>query len=88
MWALQAGATEPADLDIQVAQLLGAVTTDLSVWSELSDRYAIRVFCGWFMRVGNEGLSITPTTLAAHADRGITLDLDIYGSPHRIGDPA
>lgn len=80
LWSLRTDATEPADLDIQVAELLGAVTTDLSVWSELSDRYATRLFCGWFLQGGNEGLSVAPTTLRALADRGITLDLDIYSA--------
>ena len=77
LWSLEAPATEPADIDAQVAHLLGRVTNDFEVWRELSEQFSIRLFCGWFMRSGNEGLVIAPTTLAL-TERRIVLDVDMY----------
>jgi hypothetical protein len=37
------------------------------------------VFCGWFVNEGNEGVEIEPHALRALGERGIKLDLDIYG---------
>lgn len=87
LWSLRAEDTEPADIDTQVAQLLSGLPTDLAVWRELSDRYALRLFCGWFLQGGNEGVVLSATTLGALGTRGISLDLDIYSAPHRFDDP-
>ena len=54
------------------------LTSDLTVWKELGDRHAGHLFVGLFLAHGNEGLSISPTSLAAIAERGLALDLDIY----------
>ncbi|WP_374538990.1 DUF4279 domain-containing protein [Chitinimonas taiwanensis] len=77
-WRLQAAETSPEDLDGQVAELLNQLTSDLDVWRDLASRYDIDLFCGWFMREGNEGVSISPSTLQALGERHIKLDLDIY----------
>lgn len=87
LWSLRAEDTEPADIDTQVTQLLSGLPADLGVWRELSDRYALRLFCGWFLQGGNEGVVLSTTTLAALGERGISLDLDIYSAPHRFDDP-
>jgi hypothetical protein len=79
MWRLDAPATEPEDLDRQVATVLGALTSDLNTWRAIASRYTVRLFCGWFMRVGNEGVDVAPETLLALGSRGIELSLDIYG---------
>lgn len=86
LWSLEATATEPADIDAQVTQLLSGLPADLGIWRELSDRYTLRLFCGWFLQSGNEGVALSPTTLAALGERGIALDLDIYSAPHRFDD--
>lgn len=77
-WRLEATETAPGNVDAQVAELLGQLTTDLDVWRDLSSRYSIDVFCGFFMGRLNEGIDISPMTLKALGERGITLDLDIY----------
>jgi Domain of unknown function (DUF4279) len=78
-WHLYATDTEPENLDDQVAELLGKLTSDLVVWSNLSTRFKIDLFCGWFMREGNEGVEISPVTLKALGERGILLGIDLYG---------
>lgn len=80
LWSLEAPAAIPAALDVQVAQLLDRLTRDLTVWHELSTRYDVFLFCGWFLRGRNEGLVITPETLGSLAERGIALDVDIYAT--------
>ena len=77
-WRLCAIDREPEGVDEQVAELLAQLTQDLSVWRELSRRYALDLFCGWFLGSGNEGLEIRPQTLAALSERGIKLSVDIY----------
>jgi hypothetical protein len=78
LWSLKAPETQPADIDAQVNGLLGSLTNDLGIWRELADRFGSRLFCGWFMKSGNEGLQISARTLGLLADRNIEMDLDIY----------
>lgn len=78
-WALESDETSPADVDAQVSGLLSRLTNDLTLWAELGDRYDINLVCGWFMDVGNEGVSLRPETMLALGERGILLDLDLYG---------
>ena len=54
------------------------MTGDTSIWQELAARFDGRLFCGLFLEERNEGLRIAPATLAAVAERGLFLDLDIY----------
>ena len=77
-WRMDAQDTEPENLDQQVVEMLNGLTTDLAVWRDLSSRYKVDVFCGWFMRESNEGVDIAPETLLALGQRNIALALDIY----------
>ena len=77
-WRLVAPDTEPEDLDHQVAELLGTLTNDLEIWRDLSSRFNVDLFCGWFMGRSNEGLTISPATLLRLGERGIELAIDIY----------
>jgi hypothetical protein len=79
-WSYYAPDTEPADVDAQVAQLLGQLTPDIEVWQQLADRFDLDLFSGWFMDGANEGLAISPDTLMSLAKRRIVLSLDIYGA--------
>ena len=88
MWRLSATETVPENLDGQVGELLGQVTSDLSVWSDLATRFRVDLFCGWFMGSGNEGVAISPETLLALGQRCIQLSLDIYGPEATDGDGA
>ena len=79
MWRLEATDAVPEDLDGQIAELLGKLTGNLAAWSQISKKYEIDLFCGLFMKVSNEGLSISAESLKALGERGIELSLDIYG---------
>ena len=79
MWRLSAEESKPENLDVQISEILSKLTGDLEVWSRIGERFEMDFFCGLFMGVSNEGLSLSPQTLSAIGLRGIELDLDIYG---------
>lgn len=79
MWRLKSLPREPEDIDGHIAEILGKLSGDLDVWKEMTRQYKIDLFCGLFMSGGNEGLTISPQSLAALGARGIELALDIYG---------
>jgi hypothetical protein len=81
-WHLEASDREPEDLDGQIAGLLRRLTPSLDVWKSIGARYRIDLFCGLFMQQTNEGLVLSPGSLAALGERGIELGLCIY-SPIR-----
>ena len=49
------------------------------MWRALVARYDVDLFCGWFLENSNEGVSLSPSSLLALGERGIELDVDIYG---------
>jgi hypothetical protein len=77
-WRLHAADREPEDLNAQVEELLASLTTNVAAWRQLSERYAVDLFCGWFMKTSNDGVNISPKTMQALSERGIELALDIY----------
>jgi Domain of unknown function (DUF4279) len=82
-WHLEATSMAPENFDAQVFEILGQLTSNLSVWSELAQRFELDLYCGWFMEEGNEGLEISPATLLSLGERGIKVAVEIYGP---IGD--
>ena len=78
-WHLDAAVRQPGDLDGQVAEILGKLTSDLEVWRSLTRRFRLDLFCGWFMEQRDEGINISPKTMAALAERGIELGICVYG---------
>jgi hypothetical protein len=79
MWRLCASDREPEDMDGQIQEILSQATGDLAVWQSITQKYHADLFCGLFMRVGNEGLTISSQSVAALGARGIEMGLDIYG---------
>jgi hypothetical protein len=79
MWSLECADQEPQNVDKQIEELLGKLTSDMEIWQALSKRYRVDFFCGLFMDSGNEGLTISADSLAALGERGIELALDVYG---------
>lgn len=69
------------ELDDAVGALLARLPDDLAIWQELRRHHRIDLFCGLFMGSDNQGADLRPETLRQLADRGLTLDLDIYGPP-------
>ena len=85
MWQLSVTDREPEDLNAQIRDLLSKLTDDLAMWTSIAERYRVDLFCGLFIREGNEGLSITSESLAALGLRRIELGLDIYDGHDRTG---
>jgi uncharacterized protein YchJ len=77
-WILESTDQEPANLDAQVAELLGRVNNGLEVWSAVSRDYTIDLFCGFFMDVTNEDVGISAETMKLLSERGIRLCASIY----------
>lgn len=81
IWIIEAEDTEPAAVEAQVAAQLNRTSQDLTVWKDVAARFKIDIFFGWFMKVGDEGLSLSPATLTALAARNIQLEISIYSHP-------
>jgi hypothetical protein len=84
-WRLEAVKKIPADLDAQVSELFGRMNKDLAVWTALSGKYEIDLFCGFFMNETDEGLELSTETLKTLGDRGVKLGFCIY-APIRDDD--
>lgn len=77
-WRVEVPDANPEDVDGQVTRILSRLATDVEVWRALAARYRIDIFCGLFMRETNEGLELSPATLLALGQRGISIGFDIY----------
>ena len=77
-WRLQATEAEPENLNEQIAEIIGKLNPDLSVWKQLSEKYSVDLFVGLFMVHSNEGMDVSPKSLQLLGERGIVLSLDIY----------
>jgi len=80
-WILDAEPTASADFDGQISQLLGYIDVSLDDWALLAKRFEMDIFCGWFMRESNEGISVSSQTMRLLSERNIALFIDIYASP-------
>ena len=79
LWSLTVERRSPADLDGQVFELLGLLSPDLAIWSDLAT-FQGELFLGLFLQDGNEGITIGRDAIAAIAARGLRLDMDIYAA--------
>jgi ribosomal protein L19 len=78
MWRVGASDRSPEDIDGQVKEILSGITASVEVWKALSREHRVNLFCGLFMNETNDGMSLSPKTMAALAERGIELWFDIY----------
>jgi hypothetical protein len=79
-WRIKASDCEPENLSQQIERLLTPLSQDLDVWRGLCRRFRGVVFCGLWLSSYNDGLELAPEVLGSIADRGLSLDLDIFGS--------
>lgn len=77
-WFFKVQPREPEDIDGQIHEIFSKMTDDLAVWRRVTDKYPTDLFCGFFLKVSNEGLTISAQSLAALGNRGIKMNLDIY----------
>jgi hypothetical protein len=79
LWRLGVADSDPAEIDAQIGEILGRLSSDLKVWRDLASRFEMDLFCGLFMDCSNEGIEISAESLLALGERGIKIGLDIYG---------
>ena len=75
------GAAPVWDLERAVHTLLADLPTDLEIWRALGSRYTLDIFCGLFMSNENQGTQLSAATLLVLGERGLVLDIDVYGPP-------
>jgi hypothetical protein len=85
MWRLEATDREPEDMNGQIQEILGQLTSDLEIWRTIGEKYQIDLFCGIFLGGSNEGLILSATSLRALGERGIEMGLDIYSGHDEDG---
>jgi hypothetical protein len=61
-----------------VTSLLRTLPSDDDVWSGLTSRYRVDLFCGLFLQDANRGFVLSPSVLREVASRNIALGCDIY----------
>ena len=85
-WHLKAEpwSVSPANIDGQIAEILGKVTPDISVWEALAGRYKMDMFVGLFMKETNEGLEVSAATTKLLGERGISMGFDIYSPSEEL----
>lgn len=76
-WRLDADLS--GNLNTQIGALLTKLPSDPTIWRELTAHYECDVFCGLFMREGNEGMELSPEVMSMLGVRRLRLGLDIYG---------
>lgn len=76
-WTLSSGrqATHVAD---QIESLLAKLTSDVTVWQSLADRFDVDLFCGLFMEASNRGIELPAHLLSALGERHLRVGFDIY----------
>jgi hypothetical protein len=65
-------------LEKQILELFDRLSGDLEIWRKLTRQYYGDLFCGLWMEALNRGLTFSPELMNQIAERGLTLDLDIY----------
>ncbi len=79
MWIVDVPDREPEDMNAQIHEVLSRMTDDLSVWKNITGRFRVDLFCGLWMAGSDNGMTLSPQSLAALGERGIELGLCIYG---------
>lgn len=78
LWNLTLEGDAPDDFETLLTQLLDQLSSDCSIWLNLSERYAGNLFIGLFMGSSNAGFEISCNVVESIAQRGLALHFDIY----------
>lgn len=77
-WLLSSERQSHNRLEAQIVSLFERLTSDLSVWRELTSKYKADLFCGLWSEAWNRGLELSADVTRAMADRGLALGFDVY----------
>jgi hypothetical protein len=78
MWALEATKRQPDDLDAQITEIFSRLPADLAVWARLRQDFDMDIFCGFWMRESDEGMTVSVGTMKILSERGIRLGFCLY----------
>ncbi|MDG5747742.1 DUF4279 domain-containing protein [Qipengyuania sp. XHP0207] len=78
-WRVEVDKEVSGNLETKIATVLSLVTQDLSRWKQLPESERAQLFCGLFMDDVNEGVGLSHSILQQISDRGLALELDLYG---------
>jgi tRNA (guanine37-N1)-methyltransferase len=76
-WILDIPLTAGDNLPDQIRSILSPLTDDLSIWRDLGERYQADMYCFLGM-IGKLGYSLDASLSRLLADRGLSLQLDMY----------
>ncbi len=65
-------------MEEKISRLLDRVSSESASWAALAP-YRKNVFCGLFLDAWNRGATLSAGLMGRLAERGLDLDLDIYG---------
>jgi len=83
-WNLRAPDAEPGDLDGQIQALLLPLSQDLHAWRTLAERFNGEFYTGLFVTTKYlGGIGLSQKTMAQLSERGLSIDLDIFGLRRR-----
>ncbi len=77
IWEVSSEYSDGDQLGTQIRELLGTMTSDLTIWKRLVGRYDVDVFCGVWL-IGKPGITVEPDVMVLLSERGLNLELDIY----------
>ncbi len=78
MWYFGGEWESPPQLDRQISDVLSALTSDLSVWAELTNRFLCYLSVGGYFHEWTGGMTIGPKTSKLLAERNLAIDFDLY----------
>ena len=83
LWSLDLSSDDcesDADVEDAIRLLLSRLTSDLTVWKELTQTYRVDLFCGIYLKTTNRGFEISTEVLKLLSERNLTIGFDIYYS--------
>lgn len=78
MWQFGGDWESPPHLDRQISNILSALTDDISVWREITDRFYCYISIGGYLNDWTGGMTLAPDTLKLLSDRRLPIDFDLY----------
>jgi hypothetical protein len=78
VWLVGLGRSKEYEIEDATRALLNRLPQDPTVWSALSAKYRLEVFCGLFLEDWNRGFHLSPELIALLSARGVGLAVDIY----------
>lgn len=79
IWILHGLEEGEDELEGEISRLLDRVSAEPASWAVLTP-FRKNVFCGLYLAAWNRGCAISAGLMQRLAERGLDLDLDIYGS--------